>query len=53
MDVKIDGIADLWFDDEEAMTRALASQEMKRLHADGALFIGAIKTLVTEEKEIA
>lgn len=52
LDVAVDGIAELWFDDADAMARAAESAEMKRLHADGALFIGTIKTMVVEEKEI-
>ena len=49
-EVAVDGIAELWFDDEAAMARANASPEAKRLHADGALFIGGIKTFIVEEK---
>ena len=51
-DVQVDGIAELWYDDRAAMERAVASPEAKRLHADGALFIGRIKTYVIEEKPI-
>jgi uncharacterized protein (TIGR02118 family) len=51
-DLAIDGIAELWYDDGEAMARALASPEAKALHADGALFIGHIKTYTIEEKLI-
>jgi uncharacterized protein (TIGR02118 family) len=51
-DVEIDGIAELWYDDREAMERANASPEAKALHADGALFIGRIKSFITEEKVI-
>ena len=51
-DVAVDGIAELWFDDREAMARANASPEARRLHADGALFIGRIKTFIVEEKVI-
>jgi uncharacterized protein (TIGR02118 family) len=50
--VEVDGIAELWFEDEAAMKRAAESEEMKRLHADGALFIGSIKTFTVEEKQI-
>jgi len=50
--VDVDGIAELWYDDREAMTRAHASPEAKALHADGALFIGRIKTFTVEEKVI-
>ena len=51
-DVEIDGIAELWYDDAEAMARANASPEAKALHADGALFIGRIKSFTVEEKVI-
>ena len=51
-DVEIDGIAELWYDDLAAMERANASPEAKQLHADGALFIGRIKSFVVEEKVI-
>ncbi|MBO0738668.1 MAG: EthD family reductase [Alphaproteobacteria bacterium] len=50
MDVEIDGIAELWYDDQAAMERANASPEAEALPADGALFIGRIRNLVTEEK---
>jgi uncharacterized protein (TIGR02118 family) len=50
--IEVDGIAELWFEDRPAMERALAFPEMKALHADGALFIGASKTYVVEEKVI-
>jgi len=51
-DVEIDGIAELWYDDQDALARAAASPEMKRLTDDGALFIGRIKTYIIEEKQI-
>ena len=51
-DVEVDGIAELWYDDREAMARANASPEAKALHADGALFIGRIKSFVVEERVI-
>ncbi|HEV8679843.1 MAG TPA: EthD family reductase [Stellaceae bacterium] len=50
--VAVDGIAELWYDDRAAMDRANASPEAKRLHDDGALFIGGIKTFTVEEKVI-
>jgi len=50
--VEIDGIAELWYEDGESMARALASPEAKALHADGARFIGRIKTFTVEEKVI-
>jgi uncharacterized protein (TIGR02118 family) len=51
-EVSVDGFAELWFDDLAAMQRSNASPEAKRLHDDGALFIGGIKTFVIEEKVI-
>jgi uncharacterized protein (TIGR02118 family) len=51
-EVAVDGVAELWYDDRAAMERANASPEAKRLHDDGALFIGAIKTFVIEEMVI-
>jgi uncharacterized protein (TIGR02118 family) len=51
-DVEVDGIAELWYDDRAAMARAMASPESKALHADGALFIGRIKSFVIDEKVI-
>jgi uncharacterized protein (TIGR02118 family) len=50
--VEIDGIAELWYDNREAMERANATPEAKRLHADGALFIGQIKSYIAEEQVI-
>ena len=51
-EVDVDCIAETWFDDREAMTRANASPEAKRLHDDGARFIGRIKSFIVEEKFI-
>src|SRR5262245_43152316 len=50
--VDIDGIAELWYDDRATMERAMATPEARALHADGALFIGRIKSFVVEEKVI-
>ena len=51
-DVEVDGVAELWYESREAMAKAHASPEAKALHADGALFIGRIKTFTIEEKVI-
>src|SRR5260370_16271946 len=48
--VEIDGIAELWFDDHAALATPSRTPQMKALHADGALFIGRIKSYVVEEK---
>ena len=50
--VDVDGIAELWYDDREAMDRAMASAQSKALHADGALFIGRIKSFIVAERVI-
>jgi len=52
LDVEVDGIAELWYDDRESMAAALATPAAKALHADGALFIGRLKTYTVEEKVI-
>ena len=51
-EVEVDGIAELWHDDQAALARAAASPEMKRLTDDGALFIGRIKSYIIDEKQI-
>ena len=51
-DVDVDGIAETWYDDLAAMERTNAAPEAMALHADGALFIGRIKSFITEEKVI-
>jgi uncharacterized protein (TIGR02118 family) len=51
-DLEIDGIAELWYDDRESMAKALTSPEGRALYADGALFIGRVKTYTTEERVI-
>jgi uncharacterized protein (TIGR02118 family) len=50
--LEIDGIAELWFDDQAALEAASRTPEMKALHADGALFIGRIKSYLVEEKVV-
>ena len=50
--VEIDGVAELWFDDQASMEAAARSPEMKALHDDGAKFIGRIKSYVVDEKTV-
>ena len=50
--LEVDGIAETWYDDRDAMAQALATPEMKALHADGALFIGRIQSFLVDEKVI-
>lgn len=50
--MKVDAMAELWYDDVAAMQKAAASPEMKRVLDNGALYLGAIKSFVTEEVTI-
>ena len=52
IDVDIDGIAELWYDDRESMAAAMATAAARALQADGAVFIGRIKTYTVEETPI-
>jgi uncharacterized protein (TIGR02118 family) len=52
LDGEIDGVAELWYDDRESMARALVTPEARALHADGARFIGRIKTFTVEERVV-
>src|SRR2546430_6049644 len=47
--MNVDAIAELWYDNIAAMKAAAASPEMKKVQANGALHLGAIKTFITEE----
>lgn len=51
-EVAIDGIAELWFDDQPALEAAAKTPEMKALHADGAKFIGRIRSYLIDEKTV-
>jgi uncharacterized protein (TIGR02118 family) len=52
INVEIDGIAELWFDDQAALEVAARTPEMKALHDDGSKFIGRIKSYVVEEETV-
>lgn len=47
-----DGIAELWFDDEDALKAALASVEREISRADFLKFVDSAKILLTEEHTI-
>ena len=49
---EVDGIAELWFDDQAALEAAAKTPAMKALHADGAKFIGRIRSYVIDEKTV-
>ncbi len=46
---EIDGIAETWADSTEAQARMAASSEAQTWFADGAKFIGHVKSFRTEE----
>ena len=50
--IEVDGIAEIWWESEEAMRHAATTPELRALHADGALFIGRIKSFVLREHTI-
>lgn len=52
LDVEIDGIAELWYESLDDLHHAMSTPEAKRLHDDGATFIGRIKTYTIEERVI-
>ena len=52
LQLEIDGVAELWFDDRAALDAAARTPEMKALHADGAKFIGRIRSYIVEEKVV-
>jgi uncharacterized protein (TIGR02118 family) len=49
---QFDGVAELWFKDEEAMNRALESPERSVSREDFLKFVGAATMIVTEERVI-
>ena len=47
--MQVDAVAELWFDDLASLQKAGASAAMKRVTDNGALYLSAIKTFITEE----
>ncbi|HZT50111.1 MAG TPA: EthD domain-containing protein [Hyphomicrobiaceae bacterium] len=47
--MNVDAVAELWYDDMAALNAAAASPQMQAVQANGALYLGAIKTFITEE----
>ena len=52
LDLPVSGVAEVWYDNVEAMRAARASPEGQALLADGASFIGRSRTLIVREVEI-
>ena len=50
--VNVDAVAELWYDDMASLQAAAASPQMKTVTDNGALYLGAIKTFITEEVAI-
>ena len=48
----VDAMAELWYDDVAALRRAQQSDELKAVLANGARYLGQIKTFITEEIDI-
>jgi uncharacterized protein (TIGR02118 family) len=51
-EIQVDGIAELWFEDQAAFDLYQNSPATKRLRDDGATFIGREIDFVTEEKVV-
>lgn len=50
--VRADAVAELWYDDMDALKRAAARPQMQAVLTNGAKYLGAIKTFLTEEVEV-
>ena len=50
--MNVDAVAELWYDDMAALKAAAASPQMQAVQANGALYLDAIKTFITEEVAI-
>ncbi len=50
--MQVDAMAELWYDDRDAMQRAAARPEMQAVLANGSKYLGMIKSFVTEEVEV-
>jgi len=50
--MNVDAVAELWYDDMAALKTAAASPQMKAVTDNGALYLGAIKSFITEEVAI-
>src|SRR5438270_9423704 len=48
----IDGIAEAWFDSQQARVKLAESPEAQRWFADGGLFIGQITSYLTTEQVV-
>jgi uncharacterized protein (TIGR02118 family) len=50
--VELDGVAELWFEDEASMDRALASPEWAETFADAATFVDFGRSVATVAREV-
>ena len=50
--MQVDAMAELWYDDLASLQRAAARPEMQAVLANGAKYLGAIKSFLTEEVDI-
>lgn len=47
---EFDGVVELWYDDEASMARSAATPEGQAWRADSAVFIGGMRSFLTEEE---
>jgi uncharacterized protein (TIGR02118 family) len=52
LDIQVDGIAELWFENQAALDLFSASPATRRLREDGTTFIGRQISFATDEKVI-
>ncbi len=50
--IQVDAIAELWYVDRAALARAAARPEMAAVLDNGAKYLTAIKTVITEEVDV-
>ncbi len=50
--LQVDAIAELWYEDREALARAAARPEMAAVLANGVKYLAGIKTVITEEVDV-
>lgn len=50
--IEVDAIAELWYEDRAALDRAAQRPEMKAVLDNGAKYLAAIKSVVTEEVDV-
>jgi hypothetical protein len=52
LDGPLDGFAESWWDSREARAEMIASEKGKAWFADGATFIGSVKSILLSERVV-